>query len=143
MACNSSSAYKPLGLSSSITVVFVRPAEALTCHIDNAGVRPALFILKVMKNNVGRLVCNILVGVIFALFIFFVLYLLFTGQGQLFHIGEFLIQTNPYNWATLGIGLCISISVLGAAWYISLTNLLLKGNVYNRIYVTWSSCQGP
>jgi V-type H+-transporting ATPase proteolipid subunit len=50
------------------------------------------------------------------LLIVLVLYMLFTGQGDLFNIGEFLIQTNPYNWATLGIGLCMAISVLGAAW---------------------------
>jgi V-type H+-transporting ATPase proteolipid subunit len=44
------------------------------------------------------------------------LYLLFTGSGESFNIGEFLEETSPYIWAMMGIAMCIGFSVLGAGW---------------------------
>ncbi|KCV68863.1 V-type H+-transporting ATPase 21kDa proteolipid subunit [Fonticula alba] len=44
------------------------------------------------------------------------LYMVLTGDGQYFDVGNFLLSISPYAWATLGISLCIGLSVVGAGW---------------------------
>ncbi|KFA63082.1 hypothetical protein S40285_08428, partial [Stachybotrys chlorohalonatus IBT 40285] len=41
-------------------------------------------------------------------------YMLFTGDGEAFNVGAFLEAVSPYTWASMGIAMCIGLSVVGA-----------------------------
>ncbi|EDW68405.2 uncharacterized protein Dvir_GJ24694 [Drosophila virilis] len=74
--------------------------------------------------------CTIFI-IFFGIFVFvciaFIFGNLMTGLGERAGLSWFLHTTNPHMWAGLGVGLCVSLSVVGAAMGIYITGTSVVG----------------